>query len=441
MKKALPHLFWLLLPAGLLGQTSAAELDSIWSAYIGKYKDIAMDEMERSGVPASIKLAQGILESRAGTSELAMNANNHFGIKCGKAWRGKTYQKNDDERNKKGERVNSCFRKYDNVAECFADHSAFIRNPEKQHRYGFLFELDPRDYKKWAQGLQDAGYSSVDYYAEKLIFFIERYHLDEYDALAYNGRVALKRLAQVNDVKMIQARDGETLREIATLYNLPVEKLLEYNDGNYESDAPLSIGTWVYLQTKHDSWQGPAVFHRVDTDQRMFDIAQLYGIRLESLLRRNGLRAGLEPEGGALVRLKGQRAPGEQVPVRGGLDALLMETTSDTTLSDGGSADDPGFVIEMLPEEKLLMPVPVSGFDSLESVADTAFDSDLLQPDPVPTVILNMETGKTEIYHTVNRGDTLYSIARRYGISTARLRQINHLKDNVVKIGQSLRVK
>ncbi|MCC6463325.1 MAG: LysM peptidoglycan-binding domain-containing protein [Saprospiraceae bacterium] len=440
MRNALPGVLLIFLPAFCLAQTPEATLDSIWSEYIRKYKDIAMDEMERSGVPASIKLAQGILESRGGTSELAAKANNHFGIKCGKGWRGPSYSKNDDERNKKGERVHSCFRKYNSVVECFADHSEFIRNPEKKHRYGFLFELDVRDYKAWAQGLQDAGYSSVNYYAEKLIFFIERYRLYELDWLAHNGRIALKRLAQVNDVKMIQARDGETLRDIAGLYNLPVEQLLAFNEQHYTADQAPGLGAWVFVQTKRDKWNGPAVFHAVGAEQSLFDIAQLYGIQLDKLRQRNGLKPKEEPAPGAHIRLSGKRAGGEKIPLRSSADTTLANAEPEPVPLEPEPelAASDAFIIEMLPEEYLFTPVPVSwpaaDLDANEAVL-------LDEPtDPAPAITVNMSTGETELYYTVSKGDTLYSIARKHRISTSRLRQLNRMKDSNIKAGQILRV-
>ena len=445
MKTTIPRVLILFLSVSLQGQTSDAVLDSLWREYIRKYKDIAIDEMERSGVPASIKLAQGILESRAGTSELAVNGNNHFGIKCGKSWKNDRYFKDDDERNKKGERINSCFRKYDSVVECFADHSEFIRNPEKRHRYGFLFELDPLDYKAWARGLQDAGYSSVHYYADRLIYFIERYRLDEYDALAVNGRVALKRLAQVNDVKMVQARSGETLSDIAELYKLPLEHLLQYNDFEYAPDKPLSMGAWVYVQNKRDSWNGPALFHPVEQDQTLFDIAQQYGLQVAALRGRNGLQSGEEPAAGERLRLRGKPALGEKVlprPAKAPSGVVLSSTTG-TSVPAVETLASNGFIVEMLPEEPLAAPVPAywpAVQDSARAI--TADPSVLLleYEEPAPLVVLDTATGKTEIYHTVSRGDTLYSIARKYGVSTHRLRKMNGITDNVVKIGQSLRV-
>lgn len=441
MKAILPFVVIFLLPACLPAQTSDIVLDSIWREYIRKYKDIAMDEMERSGVPASIKLAQGILESRAGTSELAENANNHFGIKCGKSWKGESYAKDDDEHNKKGQRVQSCFRKYNSVVECFADHSEFIRNPEKQHRYGFLFELDPLDYKAWARGLQDAGYSSVHYYAEKLIYFIERYQLNEYDALAYNGRLALKRLAQVNEVKMVQARSGETLSEIAGLYNLPVEDLIRFNDFGYPSDKPLSIGAWVYIQNKREQWNGPAIFHDVAPEQTLFEIAQLYGLQLAALRKRNGLQTDEDPATGERIRLKGKAIAGEQVRLRQATPAPDPDPIPATAPESFASN---GLIVEMVQETPMAAPVPAVNWPAVPDTERTDIpDASVLlldHEDPQPYTVFDTATGETETYHTVSKGDTLYSIARKYGVSTVRLRQLNRMKDNIVKIGQSLRV-
>ncbi|MBL7775631.1 MAG: glucosaminidase domain-containing protein, partial [Saprospiraceae bacterium] len=286
---------------------SPAELrmDSLRADYIRRYQDIAMDEMEHSGVPASIKLAQAILESRAGTSELAQQASNHFGIKCGKGWTGPSYAKFDDERDRQGRPRNSCFRKYASVVECYADHSTFIRNPEKAYRYGFLFELDPRDYKAWAEGLEKAGYSTVDYYAERLIYFIEHYRLYELDERAVNGRVALKRLAEINGVKMLQARQGETLLDMARLANLPSERLQAFNDGQYAPDQPLRQGDWVFIQPKAEQWSGAETFHQIEPGQGLFQVAQRYGIRLESLLALDGVIAGDQPAPYEFLRLRG----------------------------------------------------------------------------------------------------------------------------------------
>ena len=170
-----------LLVQMLLGQPSGLAVDSQeqlnWQ-YIDRYKNLAVREMERTGIPASIKLAQGILESKAGTSPLARRSNNHFGIKCGAQWRGETYYSWDDEPQK------SCFRVYARVEDGYMAHSNFLRSPEKFERYGFLFELHPFNYRAWAHGLKAAGYATDPNYAHRLIEIIEKYELYRYDRQA-----------------------------------------------------------------------------------------------------------------------------------------------------------------------------------------------------------------------------------------------------------------
>ena len=150
-------------------------------AYIQKYKDVAIAEMNRSGIPASIIMAQALLESGSGLSEVARKANNHFGIKCTSQWTGATFRKKDDDRNSTGSIVESCFRRYNDVAESYADHGDFIRDPRSSYRYGFLFNLDRTDYKSWARGLQSAGYATSTEYSNRLIALIERLQLYQYD--------------------------------------------------------------------------------------------------------------------------------------------------------------------------------------------------------------------------------------------------------------------
>lgn len=152
--------------------------DAISHDYIEKYYQIAILEMHRSGVPASITLAQALLETNSGQSELAVNANNHFGIKCKSTWNGGTYDYKDDDRNAAGQIIHSCFRAYNSDLDSYIDHSNFLRSREY---YMNLFNLDPKDYKAWAKGLQSAGYSTDQEYANKLIRRVERYNLDKYD--------------------------------------------------------------------------------------------------------------------------------------------------------------------------------------------------------------------------------------------------------------------
>jgi flagellum-specific peptidoglycan hydrolase FlgJ len=158
----------------------AAQVD-----YIEKYKDVAIKEMNRGGIPASIILAQAMLESASGSSELARKANNHFGLKCTDEWTGATFRRKDDDRDSKGSIVESCFRRYNNVAESYADHSEFMR---EYRRYGFLFNLDRTDYKSWARGLQSAGYATSTEYSNRLIEVIEQFRLYQYDRAGNDRR-------------------------------------------------------------------------------------------------------------------------------------------------------------------------------------------------------------------------------------------------------------
>ncbi len=413
---------WLgcLAPLLTFAQKNAdAEMDSLRQAYILRYCDIAMDEMERSGVPASIKLAQALLETRAGTSELAQKANNHFGLKCGKNWEGETYAKNDDEFDAKGRPVLSCFRKYAHVVASYADHSAFLLLPEKKERYGFLFDLDPLDYKGWAQGLQKAGYSPVSHYAERLIFYIERHRLYEYDRQVQSGRIALKRVAVVNGARMVQARGGETLRSIAERYQLTADSLVVFNDSLYTLDSPLQMGDAVFIEPK-----GPAagvempIAHRAEKDQTLRQIAQRYGVRLQTLRQYNAYLPDAPLTANAIVYL--------QPPPKPGLGIKGVPAKRDSTAP---KQQPQSVVVEMLPPEPLAAPVPVSPPAAANRPAE-----------PAP-ITINMQTGEVETHHTVSSGDTLSSIARRYQTSVERLRQLNPGLSDAIRPGQTLRVR
>ncbi len=183
MKQAALFLLVILLATGCGLFRSPVEYNSPAAqlAYIQKYKDVAIAEMNRSGIPASIIMAQALLESGSGLSELSQKANNHFGIKCTRQWTGATFRKKDDDRDSTGSLVESCFRRYNNVAESYADHGDFIRDPRSSYRYGFLFNLDRTDYKSWARGLQSAGYATSTEYSNRLIALIERLQLYQYD--------------------------------------------------------------------------------------------------------------------------------------------------------------------------------------------------------------------------------------------------------------------
>jgi len=200
--------------------------------YVEQYQEIARMEMQRTGIPASIKLGQAILESDAGRSELARNAHNHFGIKCSTEWNGPSYYKKDDDR-KNGRLVKSCFRKYDDPRQSFKDHSAFLMDTKKAKRYGGLFKHDSDDYKSWAKGLQKSGYATNKSYAKRLISVIEKYQLNHYDA---KGPVLKASIPTVtvpsstsNEYKLYTIQKGDSLYAIARKHKMSVDLLKEIN--------------------------------------------------------------------------------------------------------------------------------------------------------------------------------------------------------------------
>ncbi len=203
--------------------------------YINEFREIAMEEMLQYGIPASITLAQGILESGAGAGELTRKANNHFGIKCHTGWQGDSVYHDDDER---GE----CFRKYTDPKYSYRDHSLFLT---QRSRYQDLFKLRKDDYQGWAKGLRKAGYATDPRYPEKLIGIIERYGLQDYDAQVLGTRVN-KQEQQTDDSKIATyaVQKGDTLYSISRRFNLTVETLKKYN-GIATND--ISIGQILYL--------------------------------------------------------------------------------------------------------------------------------------------------------------------------------------------------
>ena len=220
-KSSLILSFLFLIVGQLVAQESYSDQNDAYLKYIEKYKIYAIKEMERAGIPASIKLAQGLLESNAGRSTLARRGNNHFGIKCGDNWKGKKIMREDDDYDENGKLIKSCFRHYKSVEACYIAHSEFLRDPKKKYRYGRLFRLDPYDYKAWAKGLKDAGYATSGTYTEKLISIIERYELYLYDKMTpFDNDNPVVDLNEIdifrnNSVKYAKASANETLADIA----------------------------------------------------------------------------------------------------------------------------------------------------------------------------------------------------------------------------------
>lgn len=259
--------------------------------YINKYKDLAIREMRRTGVPASIKLAQGMLESNNGNSRLARQANNHFGIKCHSSWRGKVIYHDDDH---KGE----CFRKYNSAEDSYRDHSDFLL---ASSRYSKLFELSSYDYKGWARELKRSGYATNPKYDDLLIRIIEENNLHEFDEELSSRRRAdedyriddylFERKILVNNrVNYIIVREGDNFEDLRKEFKLLGFELYKYNDlDRYDELYP---GQILYIKPKRNKAEAGKRFHIVREGESMYDISQKYAIKLNRLYKMNLLTPG-----------------------------------------------------------------------------------------------------------------------------------------------------
>jgi len=266
--------------------------NSKYQAYIDKYKDLAISEMLKYNIPASITLAQGLLESGAGMSELTRKGNNHFGIKC-HDWLGATTYHDDDEKQE-------CFRAYRDAYESYEDHSKFLA---RQPRYKKLFSLKRTDYKGWAHGLKKCGYATNPNYAKKLIGIIELYKLHKYDNAKKYDKFMVE-MAEVKDVSpdtklhpihiynknyYLKARQGDTFRSISKEVGISYKKLAKYNER--DKNDRLIPGEIIYLKKKQN--KAEKIYknrpHRIKAGESMYSIAQYYGIKLSSLYKMNKL--------------------------------------------------------------------------------------------------------------------------------------------------------
>lgn len=282
---------------------SQLKQNSAYQSYIRKYKDIAIEQMLRHDIPASITLAQGLLESGAGRSSLATQGNNHFGIKC-HDWTGPSMRRDDDERNE-------CFRVYRNARESYEDHSLFL----KRKRYSNLFSLKRTDYKGWARGLKACGYATNPRYASHLIDIIETYGLDKYDKArtfdkfiaTHEGTLIEGFSAHTIDYRnknyYVVARRGDTFASIGKEFDVGARKLARYNERGRKE--VLQDGDIVYLKkkrTKADKAYKRKP-HIVVAGESLYSISQKYGIRLKCLYKKNKLSPDYVPRVGDVLKV------------------------------------------------------------------------------------------------------------------------------------------
>jgi LysM repeat protein len=401
------------------GLFSRAQNQQVIHDYIIAYKNIAIAEMQRTGVPASIKLAQGIHETMAGTSDLVTKSNNHFGIKCKANWTGESVTHDDDLR---GE----CFRKYNTPAESYRDHSDFLKNGQ---RYAFLFQIDPLDYSSWAYGLKKAGYATNPKYPLIIIKLIEDYNLQDYTLIALGKKADTEEVLvkneemkdetvvvpvavvakdkeekeplqavskatlypsgefRINDTKVIYAAAGTSFLTIAQQYNVSLARLFEFN--SIREMEVLPADQLVFLQRKRKT--GEHEFHIVKEGETLQDIAQEEGIRMESLLEYNQLQDYMKPAAGQQLYLK------TKAPAR-----------------------------------------PLLAKEEVESVekGQPLFTNNDNTPATENAV---HATGRYSI-HTVQPKETLYSISKKYDVRIDDIATWNQLSSYELKKGQQLKI-
>ncbi len=293
----------LMLSAPLLAQPAERRVSR--TEYIDMWKNEAQQQMLAHGIPASITLAQGILESANGNSALAKYANNHFGIKC-HGWKGASFIADDDTKNE-------CFRKYESADQSFQDHSEFLTG---RSRYAFLFDLDPTDYKAWAHGLKKAGYATNPKYGYLLIDLIEQHELYKYDKTSFkpskkppvlvtnDGSIEVRLGHQIkfqdNGVSFVIAANNDTFYKIAKEFELSLNRLYKYND--LGKNAVLHAGDIIYVQPKKGKAKKDT--HTVVDGETLWDISQIYGVKLKKLYKKNGLDENSKIQAGDIINLK-----------------------------------------------------------------------------------------------------------------------------------------
>lgn len=402
--------------------------------YIYRYTPIAKTEMRRTGIPASIKLAQGILESSYGNSPLATEANNHFGIKCHTGYQGKGYYMNDDAENE-------CFRIYESPEESFIDHSEFLRS---RPRYADLFKLDPKDYKSWAKGLKEAGYATNPQYANLLIRMIEDRNLHQYDTADPELAKTIKteedviknfenKILLFNGLKTVIAQNQETYADIAERFGVAYKKIKKYNEfADEDTNFYLIPGTKVYLQNKKPT--GLVLTHKVLENETMQSISQKEGIQLKKLYSFNLMKPGEEPALNENLYLQ-KKAPykaalkteREIEELQKKMKKITSRDESEKEISTVSPLEAPTKTLKSNEEN-------TTKIDSQYIIPKTA------KPEIQTTEKLDIVTpvSKIPIFHIVDAKQTLYSISLLYNVKVQDIYEMNNLQSNELEKGQKL---
>lgn len=438
--------------------------------YINRYKSIALQEMIETDIPASILLAQGILESSVGTSTLATQANNHFAMSCTNNWEGEVLYKL-----KNG--TTGCFKVYDSPAESYIEHAKWLAN---NAQFQNLFYIESTNYKRWAKGLEALNYKNYEGYAEQLIEVVELYELYNIDkeigkfqdeAVVETTEdepvyLSNEEIYYNNGVKAVIAGESETPLELAARMKIPLRKVLKYND--IELVDGFYPGQFVYLNHKKSKFGGEKAVHQVERMDNIYLISQKYGIRLDKLLKLNQLKKGEEPNINEKIYLK-EKNPQKpflrtdtfvpniipeinkeeekvEVPIKIITPPTPKPKENQTEVSNINENN-----ANVTPPNKpeVTYVYPNSNYDETESVVEN---------DNLQTPVQNEETeNKVETaplpnskpmptnkpvpsnVHVVQKGETLYSISKQHNITVQRLKDLNGLLENTIEIEQWLR--
>ncbi len=393
--------------------------------YIDSFKTIAMIEMLENKIPASITLAQGLLESGSGNSRLAKQGNNHFGIKCKKDWTGCSILEDDDA-------LQECFRCYNTAHESYKDHSKFLK---ENKRYAALFSLDIMDYKGWAAGLLAAGYATNQKYTDLLISCIERNKLAQYDTMIkngynpYNQNVPANIEIVVKNKPHVVVQPNQSIKTLAEQNNKTEKKLAKYNDLLYHQIQP---GDVIYLKPKKRKALVPE--HTVKEGETMWLISQKYAIKLNSLYSKNLMDNGTEPNVGSVLHLQ-KKATSTPDTIK--TKTIDVKKNINTLKDSNIHVVKPGetlFSISKLYQLSIqeLMDLNQMHSNSLTVGQQLKVNKKAFDVKPLTSIITT---------HTVKSGDTLYSISRLYNVDVESIKKLNKLTTNSLQIGQILTIK
>ena len=417
--------------------------------YIDSFKFVAMQEMRAHGVPASITLGQGVLESASGNSKLAKNCNNHFGIKCRSNWTGKFCLADDDAKDE-------CFRGYETAFDSYRDHSLFLKGGK---RYFLLFELSATDYKGWANGLREAGYATNPNYGNILIGVIEKYRLSQYDSMVvfgedfYSPGVATNTApVEVNGIQAIMAKPGETPEQVAARYNMSTWQIYKYND--ISKGDMLSPGEIIYLKPKRRrSFENN---HTVKNGETMREISQKYGVKVKHLYKLNRLEPGLEVRPGEVINLKEKRDVPPAILERNdnpnqvnAVDLILNQRTAPQGGQSKGTVYEvqAGETLQDIAQRMNVSALDLARWNNLDGYSVAAGQILVLRPNvkmseetqvDYRNFMSNNGAASAPRTHIVIRGETLFSIARLYRLSVDSLTAWNQLEGKPLMVDRKL---